>query len=89
MLRKLSQNYQIALPIQIVKMLHLMANDYLDITVKDKKIILEPKALIPKDQAYFYTPEWQKEELEAEQDIKKGRVTKTKNIQELFKELDR
>ncbi len=89
MLRKLGQNYQIALPIQIVKMLHLMANDYLDITVKDKKIILEPKALIPKDQAYFYTPEWQKEELEAEQDIKKGRVTKTKNIQELFKELDR
>lgn len=89
MLRKLGQNYQIALPVQIVKLLHLMANDYLDITVKDKKIILEPQAVIPKDQAYFYTPQWQKDEIKAEQDIKKGRVTKTKNLQELFKKLDR
>jgi AbrB family looped-hinge helix DNA binding protein len=89
MLRKLGQNYQIALPKDIIKNLHLQVNDYLDIKVKDNKIILEPQLIIPKDQAYFYTPEWQKEEIKAQEDIKKGRVTKTKSLKELFKDLDR
>ena len=89
MLRKLGQNYQVALPRDIVKTLHLHINDYLDIEVRNDKIILEPQIVIPRDQAYFYTPEWQKEEKQAQEDIKKGRVTKTKNVKELFKELDR
>lgn len=89
MLRKLGQNYQVALPKEVVKALHLHTNDYLDIRVKDNKIIVEPQLVIPKDQAYFYTPEWQKEEKEASEDIKKGRLTKTKNLKGLFKELDR
>lgn len=88
MLRKLGKNYQVALPKEIVKNLHLHTDDYLDIEVKDNKIIMEPQVVIPKDQAYFYTPEWQKEEAEASEDIKKGRATKTKNIKELFKEID-
>ncbi len=88
MLRKLGQNYQIALPREVIKSLHLHINDYLDIRVKDRKIVIEPQIVIPKDQAYFYTPQWQKEEAEAHEDIKKGRVTKTKNLKKLFKKLD-
>lgn len=89
MLRKLGQNYQIALPREVVKSLRLHLNDYVDITIKGDKIILEPQVVIPKDQAYFYSREWQKEEAEAHEDIKKGRVTKTKNLKQLFRELDR
>ncbi len=88
MLRKLGQNYQIALPKEVVKTLHLHANDYIDIRVEDSKIILEPQVVIPKDQAYFYTADWQKDEAKADEDIKKGRVTKTKNLKELFNQLD-
>lgn len=88
MLRKIGQNYQVALPKEIVKNLHLHTNDYLDIEIKDNKIILEPQVLIPKDQAYFYTPEWQEEEFQAHEDIKKGYVTKTKNLKGLIKELN-
>lgn len=89
MLRKLGQNYQIALPREVAKSLSLHTNDYLDIRVKNNKIIMEPQVVIPKEQAYFYTSEWQKDEIEAHQDIKNGRVTKTKNLKELFKELDK
>jgi len=88
MLRKLGQHYQIALPKEIVETLHLHINDYLDIKLEDNMIIIEPQLVIPKDQAYFYTPEWQKEEANAHQDIQKGRTTKTKNINELFEKLD-
>ena len=84
MLRKLGQNYQIALPKEIIETLHLRVNDYLDITIENNKVIIEPQVVIPKDQAYFYTPEWQEGEIKASEDIQKGRVSKTKNIKELF-----
>ncbi|MFH0924273.1 MAG: AbrB/MazE/SpoVT family DNA-binding domain-containing protein [bacterium] len=88
MLRKLGQNYQIALPKEIVDALHLHINDYLDIKLEDNTIVIEPQLVIPKVQAYFYTSEWQKEEAEAHQDIQEGRTTKTENINELFEKLD-
>lgn len=88
MLRKLGQNYQIALPREVIKLLDLHVNEYLNIEVKDNKIVIEPQVVIPKEQAYFYTPDWQKDEATAAEDIKKGRVTKTKNTKELFNELD-
>ncbi len=88
MLRKLGQNYQIAVPKEVVKTLRLHVNDYLDIYIDGDKIVIVPQVIIPKDQAYFYTPEWQKGEAEADEDIKHGRVTKTKNLKDLFKELD-
>ncbi len=87
MLRKLGQNFQIALPREIVNSLHLKMNDYLEIHVEDNKVIIEPQMVIPKSQAYFFTPEWQKGEKEADRDIREGRVTKTKNVKELIKKL--
>lgn len=88
MLRKIGSNYQIAVPRELVKTLRLRVNDYIDIRVEDRKIVLEPQVFVPKDQAYFYTPEWQKEERTAHEDMEKGRVTKTKNLKGLFKKLD-
>ena len=67
----------------------LNKDDYLDIYFDSNKIILEPKVLVPKDQAYFFTKEWQVGEQDAEEDIRKGRVTKTKNLNELFREMDK
>ena len=54
---------------------------------KEKLITGTPK-VIPKNQTYFYTQEWQKGEIEAGKDIKKERVSKTKNLKELFKKLE-
>ena len=88
MLRKLGQNYQIAIPREIITALGLKIDDYLDIRVQDNKLIIEPQMIVPKDQAYFYTLEWQKEEKTAQEDIQQGRVTKTKNTKELFRKLD-
>ena len=89
MLRKLGKSNQVAIPKEIINDLGLKQNDYLDIYISDNKVVLEPKLLISKDQAYFYTKEWQIGEREAEKDIKEGRVTKTRDIDELFNELDK
>lgn len=89
MLRKLGKNYQIAIPREIIRDLGLKQEDYIDLYISDNKVILEPKVLVSKDQAYFYSDQWQADEKEAEDDIKTGRVTKTKNIEELFNRLDK
>ncbi len=88
MLRKIGQSYQFAIPRAVAKRLHLNINDYLEVSVIGTRIILEPQVLVPKDQAYFYTPEWQRDEQRAAEDIRKGRVTKTKHLKGLFSKLD-
>ena len=88
MLRKLGQNYQFAIPKEIIESLQLHVNDYLDVRVEGNKMIVEPQVIVPKDQAYFYTQEWQADEQKASQDIKNGKVTQTKNLKQLFRKLD-
>lgn len=89
MLRKLGQNYQVAIPRDYVRDLRLAVHDYLDIRIDGTRIILEPQSVVPREQAYFYTADWQKDERAADADIKNGNVTKTKNLKELFKIMDR
>ena len=89
MLRKLGKSNQVAIPKEIMSVLRLKKDDYLDIYIENNKIILEPKVLVPKDQAYFFTEEWQIDERDAEEDIREGRVTKTKDLDGLFRKLDR
>ncbi|RPH53018.1 MAG: AbrB/MazE/SpoVT family DNA-binding domain-containing protein [Desulfobacteraceae bacterium] len=89
MLRKLGKSNQVAIPKEIITVLGLKMDDYLDISIDNNRIILEPKVLVPKEQAYFFTKEWQADEEDAEKDIKKGRVTKTKSLDDLFTEMDK
>ena len=89
MLRKLGKSNQVAIPKEILKKLHLNSNDYMDVYIEDNKIIIEPKIVIPRDQAYFFTEEWQKDEHQAEQDIQSGRLTETADLDELMEEMDK
>ena len=43
--------------------------------------------VVPKDQAWFYSPAWQKKELEVDRQEKEGRIHKASNKKELFKKL--
>jgi hypothetical protein len=43
--------------------------------------------LIPTDQAWFWTEQWQRGEREASRDIAKGRTTKHRDADEMFKAL--
>ena len=81
--------HQLTLPKEIMKAARLSAGDPLEVIYKDDTIILRPQVHIPRDQAWFWTKEWQKGELEAEADIRAGRVSKTRSLKELLRRLDR
>jgi len=58
-----------------------------EMSVEEGKIILEPKALIPKNQEWYWSEEWQAAEHEAEKDIKAGRYTSFDNPTDAIKYL--
>jgi len=45
------------------------------VQVKGTSITMVPKKLIPKDDAWFCTPEWQRKEHEADEAIARGDVS--------------
>ena len=85
---KIQKNKNITLPTWLIRHFHVQIGDFVRIEETEEGVLLKPAKLIDPSQAYFWTKEWQAGEREAEEDIKKGRVTKTKSVNELFKKLD-
>jgi AbrB family looped-hinge helix DNA binding protein len=63
---------QITLPAEVRLELGLRDGDHLIVTVADGQIILTPAAIIPRDQRWYWTPEWQAGERQADVDIAAG-----------------
>ena len=59
----------------------------MELDPKADSIILTPRNLIDKSQAYFWTPEWQAGEREADEDIAAGRVHEFDNVDDLIASL--
>ena len=87
---KFGQNNQITFTAKIFKELQLEPVDFLSAEIDGNQIILKPQKLISKDQAWFWTKEWQKKEKEADEDIKTGSLSGPFiSARELTKHLDR
>lgn len=85
---QLREKSQITIPKDLIEKLNLKIGDNIDITIVDNKIIISPVVIIPKDQAWFWSEEWQKEEKKAQMDIDNGKMKKFNSSQELFEDLD-
>jgi len=72
-LTKVTRNGQITLPASLRRAVNIEVGDYIEVTVQDDGLLLTPKKLIDKSQAYFWTEEWQKRERQADEDKKAGR----------------
>jgi AbrB family looped-hinge helix DNA binding protein len=62
----------VTIPEAIRQELDLHEGDHLVAMVEDGRLVLIPASVVPDDQAWFWTPEWQAKEAEAEQEIAKG-----------------
>src|ERR1700730_18319033 len=62
----------VTIPEGIREELDLHEGDHLVATVEDGRLVLIPASVIPDDQAWFWTPEWQAKEAEADQEIADG-----------------
>lgn len=62
----------VTIPQEIRRLVDLHEGDEVIFTVEDGKVILTPAAVIPRDQAWFWTPEWQAKEAEADAEVAAG-----------------
>jgi AbrB family looped-hinge helix DNA binding protein len=87
-LSKITRNHQVSIPKKIRDRLGLQEGDYVEVEERDGEIVMVPKKLIDADQAWFWTPDWQASEREADEDIKAGRISGPfKTMDELKKHL--
>ncbi len=72
---RIGPKHQITIPAEVVKRLGLKKGDLLQVEVGEDVIRLVPQKLIPRDQAWFWTKEWQEMEREADEAIAAGDVS--------------
>lgn len=65
---------QLTLPDEIRKAAHLVEGDLLDAELTEEGILLRPKRIIDATQSWFWSPEWQDGEHEADNDLSAGRI---------------
>jgi AbrB family looped-hinge helix DNA binding protein len=86
-LTKVTRNGQITLPASLRRAVNIEVGDYIAVTVQDDGLLLTPKKLIDKSQAYFWTEEWQKGERQADEDKKAGRWQDFDSVEDLIADL--
>jgi len=79
---------QVTIPKAIIDSLDIQEGDVLDCVVQDGKIIITPKILIPKDQAWFWSSKWQAKEKEVQKEIEEKGIGRAYTADELMKELN-
>jgi AbrB family looped-hinge helix DNA binding protein len=57
----------VTIPQDVRDRLDLAEGDQFVVTVEDDRIVLTPTSVIPDDQAWFWSPEWQAKEAEVDQ----------------------
>ena len=86
---RISSKRQISIPKRVMEALDLKPGDEVELEVKGTTVRLIPIKTIkvPRDQAWFWTPEWQAKEREADQDVSTGRYRDFESVEDLLKEL--
>jgi len=87
---RISSKSQIAIPKHVMTTLNLKPGDEIDIQIEDGIARLVPVTTIrvPRDQAWYWTKEWQEKERQADEDIAAGNFRDFDNLEALMKELN-
>jgi antitoxin MazE len=87
-LTRISPKHQITIPKEAFEKLQLEVGDFLEVETTGEGLLLIPKKLVSKDQAWFCSKEWQEKEKEADEAIAKGKLSKPfKKSDELIEHL--
>lgn len=85
---KVGARHQVTIPKEIVSQIQLAPGEYVAVTLERGRIIVAPKHIVDRDDAWFWSKEWQAKEREADEAIAKGEVFGPyKNAREVIKAL--
>ena len=87
-LTRVTRNGQITIPAAVRRAAGIGEGDLVAVILDGDTIILVPKRLVDKSQAYFWSEAWQQAEREASEDIAEGRVRSFHDVEALITALD-
>jgi AbrB family looped-hinge helix DNA binding protein len=79
---------QVTIPASIRRAARLEEGDLVELEVVAEGILLRPRKLIDATQAWFWMPDWQAREREADEDIRAGRSEKFGSDEEFLAALE-
>ena len=74
---RIGPKHQITIPEEAFQQLGLQPGEFLEVQVRGDALHLVPQKLIPRDQAWFWSQDWQEREREAEVAIAEGELSET------------
>lgn len=72
---KINPQGQIRIPKKLMEKLGVEESDYVEVVLKEGNIVLKPRKLIDPSQGWYWAKEWQIKEVEAGDQIKKGKLS--------------
>lgn len=82
---KVRQKYQVTIPEDVRSKISLKIGERVEVIARGNEIVIRPIVEIPRDQAWFWSKEWQEQIAKSMEDMKKGRVKVFKSVEEARK----
>ena len=79
---KVREKYQVTIPEDVRKQIPLHVGERVEVVARGSEIVIRPVIEVPRDQAWFWTSEWQEQIAGSRQEVKEGRVTVFKSVKE-------
>jgi antitoxin MazE len=85
---RIGPKHQITIPQEVFEQLGLQPGDFLEVQVRDEALYLIPQKLVPRDQAWFWSKDWQERERETDEAIANGELSgPLKSVDDLIQHL--
>ena len=82
---KVREKYQVTIPEEVRGKIPLKVGERVEVTARGTEIIIRPIVEIPRDQAWFWTKEWQEQITQSIKDLEKGKMKVFKSVKEARK----
>ena len=82
---KVREKYQVTIPEDVRGKIHLKVGERVEVVARGGEIVIRPIVEIPRDQAWFWSKEWQEQVARSKKDIEKGKVKVFKSVKEAQK----
>jgi len=85
---KVREKYQVTIPEGVRNKIPLKVGERVEVLARGEEIVIRPIVEIPREQAWFWSQQWQEQIAQSMKDIEKGKVTVFKSVKEAKKQFD-
>lgn len=82
---KVREKYQVTIPEDVRGKIPLKVGERVEVVARGGEIVIRPVVEIPRDQAWFWSKEWQEQIAQSMKDLETGKIKVFKSVKEARK----